>query len=172
MKSINQKITKSRKPRVHITYDVEGSDGEKKIELPFVVGVMGDYSGHNKDNLKPLKERQFVEIDGENFDKVMTKIEPGLNLKIDNLLSEEDTSLAVDLKFNSMQDFEPDNVAKQVPALNKLLETRKLLIELLSKADRSEELESILENVLQDNEKLQELFKKLSDNKQEASNNG
>lgn len=154
MKSINHKIEKIRKPRVHITYDVEGAEGQEKKELPFVVGVLGDYCGHNQAAQKPFKERKFVNIDADNFSEVMQKMQPALELKVDNHLTGDGTQMRVNLSFNSMEDFEPERIAEQVPALKKLLDTRKRLKELLSKADRSEELEIILEKLLQDEEQI------------------
>ena len=123
---------------------------------------MGDYSGNapSKEK-KALKERNFVEIDKDNFDDVMERIGPGVRFKVDNELEEGDKQMMVELKFNKMEDFEPQNIAKQVPALNSLLEARKQLEEILSKADLSENLEGVLEEVLQNNEKLQALVNEL-----------
>lgn len=154
MKSINQKIDKIRKPRVHITYDVEGSETQEKKEIPFVVGVLGDYSGHNQTAQKPFKECKFVNIDANNFSEVMQKIQPRLELKVENHLATDGTQMTVNLFFNSMEDFEPECIAKQVPALKQLLDIRERLKELLSKADRSEELEIVLEKILQDQEQI------------------
>lgn len=167
---MNQKITKVRKPRVHITFEVEGSDGDEKKELPFVVGVLGDYSGDNKSELKPIKERKFVEVDADTFATVMDNMKPGVQLKVDNHLSdEEDAQMAVDLSFNKMEDFEPEGIAKQVPALKNLLDTRDQLRDLLSKADRSDELEALLEKILQDSDTLNKFSDELTNaTKEEA----
>ena len=163
--SAQKKLDKVRKPRVHITYDVETEGATEKKELPFVVGTMGDYSGNapTKEK-KPLKERNFIEIDKDNFDDVMERVGPGVSVKVDNVLEEGDKQMKVDLAFNKMEDFEPQNIAKQVPALKKLLDARKELQELLSKADFSEDLENVLEGVLQDNDKLQSLADELGSN--------
>lgn len=170
--SVHQQLDKVRKPRVHITYDVETDGATQKKELPFVVGVMGDFSADGKSQLKPLKERKFIQVDGDNFDEVMKKNHPSVQFKVDNLLENNDTQLAVDLKFNSMEDFEPAKIAEQIEPLRKLMEIRSELSDLLSKADRSDGLEQILESVLQDDEKLANLSKDLgleSKNNSEAS---
>jgi type VI secretion system protein ImpB len=109
---------------------------------------MGDFSGDPTAPLRPLTERKFVQIDRDNFNEVMASMTPGLKLKVDNTLANDGTQMAVDLKFNSMDDFEPARVAAQVPALAALLETRAKLRDLMSKVDRSEELENLLEQVL------------------------
>jgi type VI secretion system protein ImpB len=158
MISIQKKLSKERKPRIHITYDVETEGAVEKKELPFVVGAMGDYSGNNPGQAKKaFKGRKFVQIDADNFDEVMHKIQPGVSLKVKNTLADDDSEMKVDLQFNSIEDFEPHNIAQQIPALKKLLETRKKLTELLSKADISQDLEEILEQLLQDQERIKKL---------------
>ncbi|ONG52012.1 type VI secretion system-associated protein [Pseudoroseomonas deserti] len=155
--SVHDKLARVRKPRVHITYQVETEGAEIERELPFVVGVMGDFAGDPAEPLKPLAERKFVQIDRDNFDDVMARVQPGLKLRVDNTLAGDGSQMAVDLKFRSMEDFSPARVADQVPALKALLETRAKLRDLMSKVDRSEELEGLLEEVLQDQAKLQKL---------------
>jgi type VI secretion system protein ImpB len=147
--SIHDKLNRVRKPRVHITYEVETEGAEVLRELPFVVGVLGDFSGDPTQPLRPLAERKFIQIDRDNFDDVMARLTPGLNLKVDNKLADDGTQISVNLAFNKLEDFEPARVAAQVPALRSLLETREKLRDLMSKADRSERLESLLEQVLQ-----------------------
>jgi type VI secretion system protein ImpB len=147
--SIHDKLNRVRKPRVHITYEVETEGAEVMRELPFVVGVLGDFSGDPTQPLRPLAERKFIQIDRDNFDDVMARLAPGLNLKVDNKLADDGTQMSVQLAFNKLEDFEPARVAAQVPALKALLETREKLRDLMSKADRSEQLESLLEQVLQ-----------------------
>ncbi len=155
--SIHDKLNRVRKPRVHITYDVETEGAEVQRELPFVVGVLGDFSGDPTQPLRPLSERKFVQIDRDNFNDVMGRLTPGLSLKVDNTLTGDGTEMAVNLAFNSIEDFEPARVAAQVPALRTLLETRERLRDLMSKTDRSEELESLLEQILRDDGDLQVL---------------
>ena len=122
--SVHDKLSRVRKPRVHITYEVETEGAAIVRELPFVVGVMGDFSGDPTEPLKPLADRKFVQIDRDNFNDVMARITPGLNLKVDNTLADDGSQMAVDLKFKSMDDFDPAKVAAQVPALEALMETR------------------------------------------------
>jgi type VI secretion system protein ImpB len=161
MTSVQQKLARVRKPRVHITYEVETEGAAIVRELPFVVGVMGDYAGDPTEPVKPLAERKFVQIDRDNFNDVMARIAPGLNIKVDNTLAGDGSQMAVNLKFKSMDDFDPVKVAEQVPALKALLDTRARLRDLVSKADLSEELEGLLEQVLQDKSKLDALSTEL-----------
>jgi type VI secretion system protein ImpB len=155
--SVHAKLNRVRKPRVHITYDVETEGAEVLRELPFVMGVMGDFSGDPTAPLQSMSDRKFVQIDRDNFNDVMARMNPGLNLKVDNKLSEDGGQMAVGLKFNSIEDFEPARVAGQVPALRTLMETRAKLRDLMSKVDRSEELEGLLEKVLQNENELKSL---------------
>ena len=155
--SIHEKLKRVRKRRVHITYDVETEGAVVQKELPFVVGVMGDFSGDPTQPLKPLRDRKFVQIDRDNFNDIMSRMTPGLNLKVDNTLAGDGSEMGVQLQFNSMEDFEPANVARQVEPLRKLLETRDKLRDLLTKIDRSQDLENVLEQVLENTDKLKEL---------------
>ncbi len=155
--SIHDKLNRVRKPRVHITYEVETGDAQIKRELPFVMGVLGDFSGDPTTALRPLADRKFIQIDRDNFDDVMSRVAPGLKLKVDNTLANDGSQMAVDLKFNSIEDFEPGRVVEQVPALKALMETRNKLRDLMSKVDRSEELENLLEQVLQNEGELKSL---------------
>ncbi|WP_261858753.1 type VI secretion system contractile sheath small subunit [Photobacterium sanguinicancri] len=162
MESIHGKLSRVRKPRVHITYDVETEGLTVKKELAFVVGVMGDFAGHNTDDVKPLKDRRFIQIDRDNFDDVMKRMSPALNFKVDNTLANDGTELAVNLAFSSMKDFEPAAVVNQVEPLKKLLETRNKLRDLMTKIDRSEDLENVLEAVLNNTENLNKLAGELN----------
>jgi len=155
--SIHDKLKRVRKPRVHITYEVETEGAQVLRELPFVVGIMGDFSGDPTKPLPPLAERKFVQIDRDNFNDVMARIGPGLQLKVDNTLTGDGSQMAVDLKFNSIEDFEPGRLVEQVPALRQLLETRNKLRDLISKVDRSQKLEALLEQVLQNETELKSL---------------
>ncbi|HTW25863.1 MAG TPA: type VI secretion system contractile sheath small subunit [Acetobacteraceae bacterium] len=155
--SVHDKLNRVRKPRVHITYDVETEGAEIQRELPFVVGVLGDFSGDPTQKLRPLTERKFIQIDRDNFNEVMARMTPGLNLKVDNKLADDGSQISVNLAFNAIEDFEPARVAAQVPALAALLETRNKLRDLMSKADRSAELEVLLEQVLKHQDELQAL---------------
>jgi type VI secretion system protein ImpB len=167
MSSVHDKLARVRKPRVHITYQVETEGAEVVRELPFVVGVMGDYAGDPSEPLKPLGERKFTQIDRDNFNDVMARIQPGLNIKVDNTLAGDGSQMGVNLKFKSLDDFDPARVAEQVPALKALMETRSKLRDLMSKVDRSEDLEKMLEDVLQDKDKLGQLSAELGLDKKE-----
>ena len=159
--SIHEKLKRVRKPRVHITYEVETEGAEILRELPFVVGIMGDFSGDPTQPLRPLAERKFIQIDRDNFNQVMARLTPGLNLRVDNKLADDGSQMAVNLQFNSIEDFEPARVAEQVPALKALLETRSKLRDLMTKADRSVQLESLLEQILTNEGELKSLSDQL-----------
>jgi type VI secretion system protein ImpB len=155
--SVHEKLKRVRKPRVHITYDVETEGAKEVKELPFVIGVLGDFSGDPTEELKPLRDRKFIQIDRENFDQVMRRMSPGVKMRVENTLKGDGSEMPVSLSFQSLEDFEPGRVVEQVEPLRKLMETRNKLRDLMAKADGSEKLESLLEEVLQDNEKLQGL---------------
>jgi type VI secretion system protein ImpB len=157
MPSIHDKLKRVRKPRVHISYEVETEGASVQKELPFVVGVMGDFSGDPTTPLKPLKDRRFVQIDRDNFNQVLASVTPGLNLKVKNTLKDDGSEFAVDLRFQSMDDFDPAAIVEQIEPLKKLLETRNRLRDLSTKADRSEDLENIIERVLTNQADLSEL---------------
>ena len=152
--SIHDKLSRVRKPRVHITYEVETGGAAVQKELPFVVGVMGDFSGDPTSPLKPLKDRKYIQIDRDNFNSIMARMTPGVSMKVENTLAGDGSEMAVDLKFNSMDDFNPENIVNQVEPLKKLQETRDQLRDLLTKADRSEDLETTLEKILSDADNL------------------
>jgi len=130
-------------------------------ELPFVAGVVGDFSGDPTEPLKALRERKFIQIDRDNFDGVMGRMTPGLKLKVENTLADDGSEMAVDLKFKSMADFSPGNVVQQVEPLRKMMETRDKLRDLLTKVDRSEDLENLLEQVLKNEGDLKQLSEQL-----------
>jgi type VI secretion system protein ImpB len=161
--SIHDKLKRVRKPRVHITYEVETEGAVVQRELPFVMGVVGDFSGNPTEKLKPLKDRKFVQVDRDNFDDVLKRMTPGLNLRVENTLKGDGTEMPVSLQFESMADFEPVNVARQVEPLRKLLETRDKLRDLLSKVDRSDKLENVLEQILTNTEQLKQLSSQLGE---------
>jgi len=159
--SVHEKLKRVRKPRVHITYEVETEGAVVEKELPFVVGVVGDFSGNPTEKLKPLKDRKFIQIDRDNFNDVMKRMTPGLNLRVENTIAGDGSEMAVQLKFESIEDFEPVSVARQVEPLRRLLETRDKLRDLLTKVDLSEDLEGVLEQVLQNTEELKRLSSEL-----------
>ena len=156
--SIQQKLKRVRAPRVHLTYEVETEGARVVKELPFVMGVVADFSGNPTKPLQPLEDRKFIEVNRDNFDDVMKRMTPGLNMRVPNTIRGDDTELPVELTFSSLSDFEPANVIRQVEPLQKLLDMRNRLRDLASKVDRSAELEGILEQVLKNTDD----FKKLS----------
>ena len=155
--SVQQKIARIRPPRVHITYDVETGGSIEMKELPFVVGVLGDFSGKPEEPLPPIKNRKMVEIDRDNFDQVLAGMKPRLAFTVDNKLQDDGSKMGVEMKFSKMEDFEPDNIVQQVEPLRKLVEARQKLSDLLSKMDGNDKLESILNEVIADTSKQKEL---------------
>ncbi|WP_137134533.1 type VI secretion system contractile sheath small subunit [Rhizobium sp. FKY42] len=163
MASVHERLERVRKPRVHIKYEVETEGAMVAKELPFVVGVLGDFSGNPTQPLKPFGERKFVQIDRDNFDDVMRRMTPGLQLSVENTLQRDGSELQVSLRFEKMEDFQPGAIVEQVPALKALLDARNELRDLMSKADRSEELERLLEEILQNKDDLAKLVAQLGD---------
>ena len=155
--SLQHKIDRVRPPRVQITYDVEIGGAIELKELPFVVGVMGDFVGKPEEPLPAFKNRKFVEIDPDNFDQVMAGMSPRLAYTVENKLMDDGSKMGVDLKFKSIEDFEPDRVVQQVEPLRKLVEARQKLSDLLSKMDGNEKLETMLEEVISSAEKQKQL---------------
>jgi type VI secretion system protein ImpB len=155
--SIQHKIDRIRPPRVQITYDVEVGGALELKELPFVVGVLGDFVGKPEEPLPGVKQRKFVEIDRDNFDQVLSGMKPRLAFTTENKLQDDGSKVGVELKFNSMEDFEPDNVVQQVEPLRKLVEARQKLSDLLSKMDGNDKLETILNEVVANADKQKEL---------------
>jgi type VI secretion system protein ImpB len=154
--SLQKKVGRVRPPRVHITYDVETGDAIEKRDLPFVVGVLADLSGMPEKPLPPIAKRKFVSIDRDNVDDVMKKIGPRLAFKVPNQLSEDDTKLNVELRFQEMDDFQPARIAQQITPLRKLLELRNSLANLRSSLIGNEKLENLLQEVIQSQELLQQ----------------
>ena len=155
--SVQKRLQKVRPPRVQMSYDVEIGDAIESKELPFVMGVVGDFGGNSEAEQKRLKDRKFVGIDRDNFDEVMKGVEPRANYSVANELGEQDGKFAVDLKFRSMEDFRPEAVVQQVEPLRKLLEARTKLADLRNKLAGNDKLEDILNDVLSSTEKLAQL---------------
>lgn len=155
--SLQHKIDRVRPPRVQITYDVEVGGAIELKELPFVIGVMGDFTGKPEEPLPAFKNRKFVEVDPDNFNQVLAGMKPRLAFTVDNKLQEDGGKMGVELKFNDIEDFEPDNIVQQVEPLRKLVEARQKLSDLRSKMDGNEKLESFLEDVISNADKQKEL---------------
>jgi len=154
--SVQKRLQKIRPPRVQMTYDVEIGDAIENKELPFVMGVVGDFGGNSEVEQKRLKERKFVNIDRDNFDEVLNGVEPRATFRVPNELTGEG-QFGVDLRFNAMSDFRPESVVQQVEPLRQLLEARHKLADLRNKLAGNDKLEDLLNDVLSNTEKLAEL---------------
>jgi type VI secretion system protein ImpB len=141
-------IGESRAPRVQIEYDVELYGSQKKVELPFVTGVMADLSGDNVAPLSPVEDRRFTEIDIENFDDRMKQIAPSVSFHAKNVLTDDGTLIPIDLTFDSMESFEPAEVVKRIPELAVLLKARSQLKELMTYMDGKSAAEEVIEMLL------------------------
>lgn len=155
--STQKKLSRVRPPRVQITYDVEIGDAIETKELPFVLGVLGDYSGNPKTPLPKMKERKFVDIDRDNFDDVLKGVSPRLNLRVDNTLKKDGTQMGVELEFSRLEDFDPQHVVNKVPPLSELLEIRTRLADLRNKITSNDKLEELLDEIMRDTEKLKKI---------------
>lgn len=154
--SLQKWVGRNRPPRVQITYDVEIGDAVEKKELPFVMGVLADLAGHPDGTPSKLKDRRFVEIDRDNFNQIMEKISPRLDLSVEDRLKGEG-EIKVELNFKEFSDFHPEAIVQQVPRLAKLLEARTQLRDLLSKLDGNDELNQLLAVVAIDHDELKKL---------------
>jgi len=155
--SLQHKLDRVRSPRVHITYDVEIGGAIQMKEIPFVVGVLGDFSGKPAEPLPKPKDRKFVEIDRDNFNNVLGGMNPRMAFRVDNKLTEDNTKVAVELNFKSLDDFHPESVARQIDPLRKLMDARRKLSELLSKLDGNDKLDELLQTVITSTDSLQKL---------------
>lgn len=160
--SVQKRLQRVRPPRVQMSYDVEVGGASAKKELPFVMGVVGDFGGKSEVEKKRLKERNFVDINQDNFDAVMKGVEPRAAYQVPNTLSGDGSRFAVDLKFRAMGDFRPEAVAAQVEPLRKLLEARNKLADLRNKLSGNDKLEDILGEVLNNTTQMAELGRVLS----------
>jgi type VI secretion system protein ImpB len=159
---------------VHITYDVEVGGAIELKELPFVVGVLGDFTGNPTEPLPKLKDRKFVEINPDNFDKVLEGMKPHLSFSVENKLSDDPDAgqLKVDLHFKSMDDFDPEQVARQVKPLRELLDLRTRLSDLRGSLQGNDKLDDILLETAKDQDKLKKLKAELGLDKPEGGSNG
>jgi len=156
--STQDKLKRVRPPRVHITYDVETGDAVEQKEIPFVVGVLSDLSGKPEEPLPPLKERKYIEVDRDNINEVLAGTKPRLAFKVDNKIEEgAENRIGVELTFSDLDDFHPESVAQQVEPIRKLVEARKKLYNLMAKLDGNDKLESLLQDVISNTDKLKEL---------------
>ncbi len=149
-------IARNRAPRVQIEYDVEVYGAEKKVQLPFVMGVLADLSGNPEEALEPVADRKFLEVDVDNFDARLKSMKPRVNMQVPNTLTGEG-NLGVDITFESMDDFTPAAIARKVGALSKLLDARSQLSNLMTYMDGKSGAEDLIQKVLQDPTLLQTL---------------
>jgi len=172
--STQKKLQRVRPPRVQVTYDVEIGDAIQLKELPFVLGVLGDFTGMPAEQLARLKDRRFVEVTGDNFDSVLESMKPHVAFSVENKLSDEADAaqLKVDLHFKSLEDFEPEQVARQVKPLRELLDLRSKLNDLRGNLQTNEKLDALLVDAVSNTEKLNKLRSELglSDEQKEKSN--
>jgi len=152
-----KKLERVRPPRVSITYEVETGGAIEMKELPFVMGVLADLSGNPAQPLPRLKERKFVEVNPDNFDTVLKSAQPRLQFTTENKLNPDGSKIAVELKFESLEDFSPDKVAEQVKPLRELLELRTKLADLRGRLQGNDKLEEILQQTLNDAESMRKL---------------
>ena len=162
-RSIQKKLEKVRPPRVHITYDVEVGDAIEIKEIPFVMGVLGDFTGKPEDPLPRLKDRKFVEVTPDNFDSALEAMRPHLSFSVENKLSEDPEAgqLSADLQFKSLDDFAPEQVARQVKPLRDMLDLRTQLGDLRGNLQGNEKLEELLLDAVGNTEKLEKLRSEL-----------
>ena len=155
--SVQKRLQKIRPPRVQLTYDVEKGDAIEQKELPFVVGVLGDFSGNPEQPLAKVKDRKFVNVDLDNFDEVLEGMSPRAVYRVPNKIGEGGGEFGVEMKFKSIEDFRPEAVVQQVEPLRKLLESRNKLADLRNKLAGNEKLEDLLTDVLNNTEQLKRL---------------
>lgn len=157
--STQHKLDRVRSPRVHITYDLETGGAIEKKELPFVMGVFGDFTGTPQEPLPRVRDRKFVEVNPDNFDTVLAAMKPHLAYKVANKLSKDPDAgqIGVDLTFRSLEDFEPARVARQVKPLKELLDLREKLSDLRGSLQGNDKLDEALQSALRDTERLNQL---------------
>lgn len=165
--STQHKLDRVRAPRVQLTYDVEVGDAIEKKELPFVAGVLGDFTGKPVDPPGKLKDRKFVNVDKDNFNDVLKGMKPRVEMQVENKLAGDGSKLAVELNFKSLADFEPEQVVDQIEPLRKLLEARQKLADLRNKMAGNDKFEDLLNEVLQNTDKIAQLGREVGGDKSE-----
>ena len=155
--SVQKRLQRVRPPRVHLTYDVEVGDGKESKELPFVVGVMGDFAGSSEVEQVKLKDKKFVNVDLDNIDEVMSAMAPRATFSVDNHLTDEGGRIPIDLTFKGMDDFKPESIVQNIDPLRQLVQARARLTDLRNKISTSEKLEDLLDDVLKSTEKVRQL---------------
>jgi type VI secretion system protein ImpB len=168
--SLQHKLDRVRSPRVHITYDVETGGAIEKKELPFVMGIFGDFTGQPEEPLPKLKDRKFVEVNPDNFDSVLAAMKPHLAFAVENKISDDPNAgqIRANLRFRSLEDFEPTQVARQIRPLKELLDLRTKLSDLRGNLQGNDKLDDVLQNVLRDSSKLDKLKGEIAKSKSET----
>lgn len=159
--STQHKLDRIRAPRVQLTYDVEVGDAIEKKELPFVAGVIGDFSGQPAEPLAKLKERKFVNLDKDNFDDVLKGMKPRVQMQVDDRLKSDGSKIGVELNFRSLEDFGPERVVQQIDPLRKLLEARQKLADLRNKMAGNDKFDELLNEVLQSTDQITRLTREV-----------
>jgi type VI secretion system protein ImpB len=170
--STQQKLSRVRSPRVHITYDVEVGDAIELKELPFVMGVLGDFTVQPEQPMPLLRDRKFVEVTPDNFDQVLEKMSPHLAFSVENKLSKDAGQLKVNLNFKELADFDPEQVATKIEPLKKLLDLRTNLSDLRGSLQGNDKLDEMLHDVVSNTEKRDKLSSELGLDKDKGGNNG
>jgi type VI secretion system protein ImpB len=172
--SVHAKLERVRSPRVHVTYNVEIGDAIELKEIPFVMGIMADLSGQPAEPQAKIKDRRFVEITPDNFDPVMESMKPRVAFSVENRLSDESGAgnLGVDLTFKSIEDFEPEQVARKIGPLRELLELRTKLSDLVGTLQGNEKLDRLLQDVINNSEKLEVARKEISSRPKDGESHG
>ena len=166
--STQTKLSRVRPPRVQISYEVNTGDAIEIKEIPFVMGVLGDFTGQPTEPLEELKKRKFVDVTPDNFDDVLAKMKPHLAFSVENKLSDAPDAgkLKVDLNFRALEDFDPENVARQVPALREMLDMRRKLADLRGSLQTNDALEKELQDVVNSTERMTQLKAELGGGKE------
>ncbi len=166
--STQTKLSRVRPPRVQISYEVNTGDAIEIKEIPFVMGVLGDFTGQPTEPLEELKKRKFVDVTPDNFDDVLAKMKPHLAFSVENKLSDAPDAgkLKVDLNFRALEDFDPENVARQVPALREMLDMRRKLADLRGSLQTNDALEKELQDVVNSTERMTQLKAELDGGKE------
>ena len=170
--SLQHTLDRVRSPRVQITYDVEVGDAIEMKDIPFVVGVLADLSGKPDKPLPKLKERKLIEIDRDNFNNVLKGMEPRLAYRVDNKLADDDSKIAVELRFKSMEDFHPEQIVKQVDPLRKLVDARERLSELINKLDGNDKLDELLQDIISDEGSLKKIESEIGVDRNDGTDKG
>ena len=167
--SLQHKLDRVRSPRVHITYDVETGGAIEKKELPFVMGIFGDFTGQPEEPLPKLKDRKFVEVNPDNFDSVLAAMKPHLSFAVENKISDDPEAgqIRANLHFKSLDDFEPANVARQIRPLKELMDLRTKLSDLRGSLQGNDKLDDALQAALRDTDKLNQLKTEIAKSKGE-----